>query len=166
MIAFFLMLLIGFTGMARAENPPATATPGATAAAAAPIVYELRNLRPAGITQYSSGGEILRQYFDFQNEQGSHHVIYEEVPALAPARTAAALRQFAGTFDSHCSMDVECTAKAFCMEGCKHMYYEISNAAADSISPERDNCRVLFFTCEKSGISAPAAVAPSVPPVK
>ena len=136
--------------------PSAASTPAA-------LSYELRELHPAGFTQYSASGEVIRQYFDFQNEQGTHHVIYEEVASAAPNRALLGLRQAAAAYDSVCSLDLECTAKAFCTADCRHLYYETANAPGDALSPDRNKCRVTFFACEKSGAARNTAVTATAP---
>ncbi|HEY8279977.1 MAG TPA: hypothetical protein VIH99_10150, partial [Bdellovibrionota bacterium] len=140
MAAIFLAL------PALAENPPS-----APAAAGTPLVYELRDLRPAGIIQYAGVGDVVRQYFQFHDAQSSHSVIYEEAPTAPAARGIMSLRQASTSYDSQCSLDIECSSKAFCTGDCKQMFYEVSNAPGDSLSPDRNKCKVLFFSCEKAG---------------
>lgn len=155
-----LAWLILAAAVSAEDKGSAPATSPATAASAtapgAPITYELRDLRPAGFTQHVGVGDAVRQYFDFQNDQGGHHVIYEEVASAPPSRTVPALRQAAVSYESLCSMDLECTSKAFCTGDCKHMYYETANAPGDSLAPDRNKCRVLYFTCEKAGSPVPS----------
>lgn len=154
-VAVLFMLFAG-TAKAPAENEAKPVAPTAPS----PLIYELRDLKPAGITQYASGMDTVRQYLQFQNAQGNHHVIYEEVPSLPPARTVVGLRQMASAFDSLCSMDIECSSKAFCTGDCRSMYYETSNAPADPVNPDRSKCKILFFSCEKATTPSVAAPAP------
>lgn len=151
-------LLLAATSV-RADDPPKVIS--------APVTYELRDLRPTGFTQYTGVGEVVRQYFEFQNTEGTHHVVYEEVPSALPARTVAPLRQLANAFDSSCAMDIECSSKAFCTGECRHMYYEVANAPGDNLSPDRAKCKILYLTCEKGGAKAASATsvtgAPATP---
>jgi hypothetical protein len=162
-VALLLLLVPNSASLADGPAIPAGGQPVSQA-----VIYELRNLHPHGMTQVQSGGDVLRQYLEFRNEQGSHHVVYEEVSG-SPVRSISALRQQVGSLNSICSMDIECTTKAFCLDGCRNMYYEVSNAAADNLSPERDNCRITFFSCEEAAIQGPApaslpAAAPAAAP--
>lgn len=144
--------------LAFSEGEPAPATtqagsitPGAALAAPAQtITYELRDLKPSGITQFSPSSDIVRHLLEFRNEQGSHHIIYEELASAPPLRTVASLRELASSFGSSCSIDVECTSKAFCTGDCRNMYYETANAAGDTYAPDRNKCRVQYFSCEKA----------------
>lgn len=136
---------------ARSDAPPA-------APASQAIIYELRDLAPAGITQYSAASDtVLRQYLEFRNGQGTHNIIYEEVSGPGPLRNIAALREIARAWDSTCAIDIECSSKAFCTGECRNMYYETSNSPGDNISPDRNKCKVTYFSCE------PKAAAPAVP---
>jgi hypothetical protein len=146
-----LLLFLFLVPAALAEDPK----PAAPAAPAGPITYELRDLKPAGFTQYTGTGDAVRQYFDFKNDQGTHHVIYEEVAAAAPARTVQGLRQAAVAYDSECSMDIECASKAFCLQDCKQMYYETANAPGDAIAPDRNKCHLVYFTCQQKNAASP-----------
>ena len=161
--AILLLSLAAVT--ARSDNPP-SAPPAATAAPAA-IVYEIRELTPAGITQYASASDsVLRQYLEFKNGQGTHNIIYEEVTAAPPLRNVAALRELARAWNSTCAIDIECSSKAFCTGECRNMYYETSNAPGDNLSPDRAKCRVTYFSCEPkvpSSAPAPSVQAASVP---
>jgi|GEM_PF-5651544 len=148
----FIFLLLSAPSHAEPESTPATAAPPAPAANPQAIVYELRNLKPAGITQYSTSSDsILRQYFEFKNEQGSHNIIYEELSGNPPLRTVTSLREISRDFESNCAIDIECSTKAFCTGDCKNMYYEVANAPGDTYAPERNKCRVQYFSCEKAG---------------
>jgi hypothetical protein len=160
-IIFSLVAVFFLAPWAFAEAPVKPVAPAAATAPAAPtpVTYELRDLKPTGITQYTAVGDIVRQYFDFQNEQGSHHVIYEEIPSAAPAHSVVGLRQMASSFESLCAMDIECSSKAFCTGDCKHMYYEVANAPGDAGAPDRNKCKIHFFSCEK----APAEIAVQKP---
>ncbi|MGZ3653239.1 MAG: hypothetical protein ACXVB9_11450 [Bdellovibrionota bacterium] len=160
----FLALVVLFSIPASAEDlkspPPAAVAVTVAPPAAAPVTYELRDLKPAGFTQYVGAGDMIRQYFDFQNDLGMHHLIYEEAATAPPVRSLQGLRQASVAYDSECSMDIECSSKAFCLSDCKHMYYETANIPGDSIAPDRNKCRLIYFSCEKA---APKAVAPAAP---
>ncbi len=177
---FIFSLLISLTSMqAHGEGAaPPMANPGQPTIAAAnnqAIIYELRDLTPVGITQYSSSSEaVLRQYLEFRNSQGTHNVIYEEVSGAPPLRNIGALRELARAWNSNCGIDIECRSKAFCTGECRNMYYETSNAPGDSLTPDRNKCRVTYFSCEpraqnngqSSALPAnfqtqPAAIAPA-----
>lgn len=155
-LIFLLSLLVLVASLpARSDDPPAPppASPSSQA-----IIYELRDLVPAGITQYSSASEtVFRQYLEFRNGQGTHNIIYEEVSGPAPLRNIAALREIARAWDSSCAIDIECSSKAFCTGECRNMYYETSNAPGDNISPDRNKCKVTYFSCE------PKAAVPAAP---
>jgi hypothetical protein len=137
----------------------------APVAAPSPVTYELRDLRPTGFTQHAAAGDVVRWYFDFQNDQGLHHVIYEEVGNALPARAVQSLRQASLSYESRCSLDVECATKAFCVGDCKHMYYETANAPGEVIAPDRNKCRITYFACDKApGVPAPAPRPPGTQP--
>lgn len=155
-----ILVLATFAIKARSDNPPA-AVPAAGAPAApasTAIVYEIRELTPSGVTQYSNESAI-RQYFEFRNGQGTHNIIYEEVAANPPLRNITALRELAKAWDSTCAVDIECSSKAFCTGECRNMYYETSNAAGDALSPDRNKCKVTYISCEPKG--QPAAHTPA-----
>jgi len=140
------------------SEPEANPQGPASAAENQAITYELRELKPAGITQYSSAGEsVVRQYFEFKNEQGSHNIIYEEIAGAAPLRTVTSLREIARAWESSCAIDIECASKAFCTGDCRSMYYEVANAPGDAYAPDRNKCKIQYFSCEKQK-------APAIPP--
>jgi hypothetical protein len=142
------LLVLANPANSNQENKPATLP--TTPSGGAPIVYELRDLKPAGITQYSAGDTVVRQYLEFKNEQGSHSIIYEESSSAPPLRTVTGLRELARAWDSSCAIDLECSSKAFCTGDCRMMYYEVANTPGDSFAPDRNKCRVHYFSCEKS----------------
>lgn len=148
------LLLSLFTLNARSDAPPA-------APASQAIVHEIRELTPAGITQYSSGADsVLRQYLEFRNNQGTHYVIYEEGAGAPPLRNIAAIREMARAADSTCAIDIECSSKAFCTGDCRNMYYETSNLPGDALAPDRNKCKVTYFSCEpKASATSPQAVS-------
>lgn len=128
--------------------PPASAT--------APTTYELRDLKPDGLMQPASAvSSGVRQYFQFQGEQGMHHVIYEEMPMAPALPIASTLRQYSSAHNSRCSLDIECAGKAFCTGDCKQMFYEISNVAGDAASPDRATCKITSFSCESAPTPGP-----------
>ena len=164
LLAAMFFISISAQGAAEGQNKVATST------TSGPITYELRDLKPNGITQYTAAGEIIRQYYEFQNEQGTHHVIYEEVPTAPSLRTVAGLREAARIFESRCAIDIECSSKAFCINDCHNMYYEMANAPGDEKAPERNKCKVLFFSCQRQSAAPcpletpPPAAQPTAKP--
>lgn len=168
---FGIALLAPLSGAAQ-TNVVATTPP------AAAIRYNLNNLRPVGMAQYEvKAVGALRQYMRFQNEQGSHFIIYEEVSVAPPLREIAPLRQAMIDSDGVFSMEIECPTKAFCTGDCQHMYYETTNAPPTpgvNITNDRNRCAILSFTYEKTtavnrtlaspGFAAPTSAAPVAPP--
>lgn len=123
----------------------------ATETTATSVHYELHNLRPKSISQYDAADPgILRQYLHFENEQGNHTFIYDELGSVTPMREILNLRQIIGSWDSVCSVDLDCTAKAFCTGDCKNMYYELTNAPANPAASEKNRCQIHYLSCEKS----------------
>jgi hypothetical protein len=158
-LAVFALLLLLLPAPPAVSEPESK--PAAPAVPSAPILYELRDLKPAGITQFSAGGEtILRQYFEFKNEQGSHNIVYEEATGAPPLRAVTSLREISRAWDSSCAIDIECSAKAFCTGDCRMMYYEVANTPGDTLAPDRNKCRIQYFSCEKGAGSAGHAAAP------
>ncbi len=129
------------------------------AAAQAPP-YNLRNLKPSGFTHYSGSGDVSRHYFEFQNGQGRHVFVYEETANARPPRVITVLRQAASTWDSSCSVDVECAGKAYCGDGCHEMYYELANLGGDS-ALEKNKCKIQFLSCENNRVPASVESAPA-----
>jgi hypothetical protein len=156
-LIFSTLLLSLFTMKARSDAPAAPPTGQA-------IVYEIRELTPAGITQYSPGADsLLRQYLEFRNSQGTHYVIYEEGGGAPPLRNVAAIREMARAPDSTCAIDIECSSKAFCTGDCRNMYYETSNLPGDALAPDRNKCKVTYFSCEPKASAVAPQAAPAAP---
>ena len=146
MKVFFFFLLLA---SASAEEPGSKG-----------IHYVLKSVKPANLSQYKVVERPgFRQFLEFQNESGSHFLIYEEVSALPPMREIAGLRQFLGQWDTECNLELDCKTKAFCTGDCHNMYYEFTNAPGDPQFPERNNCNIDAFSCEKKGTVPVAAAA-------
>jgi hypothetical protein len=157
---FGLMLLL-LPLSAPADNAPAPQP------VASPVFYQLREMKPTGFTHHSSAGDLARYYFEFQNGQGRHVLLYEETASARPPRVLSALRQAASNWDSGCSIDVECSAKAFCTGDCRDMYYELAGAQGEAAAPDRNRCKIQFLSC-KGQLAAASAPVPkavaSLPP--
>lgn len=125
-----------------------------------PSIYELQNLRPSGFSQYNEAG-LNRIYIDFQNESGTHHLLYEEVPTALPLKDVETLRSIAIKSESSCEIVVQCNSKAFCTADCKNMYYEFTNAAV--VAADRNRCTLQSYSCEKRmDTRTPSSVSQSV----
>ena len=138
---FVALACLLFSGATFAEAPATTAKQH--------ISYELRNLRPQSFSQYYLVGMFsLRQYLKFQNESGSHQFLYEESSVYSALPEIHDMQQAISIADYSCSVDVDCDAKAFCTNGCKDMYYELSNLPSALAVADVNHCRVTYFACQ------------------
>lgn len=147
---------------------PATAQPGtqpATQPAAAQQVpaigvkYNLRNLKPVGLSEQYQGTRN-RELLQFTNEQGKQNILYEEATSLPPLKEINRLAPFMASSVHTCSIDLDCKAKAFCTDNCRSLFYEVSNNPTDPALAEKSNCVLRAFTCLTEG-QASRAVANS-----
>ncbi len=133
----------------------------ATDTSTSSVSYDLRQLKPIGLSQYASPGSAsVRLYLKFQNEAGTHYFLYEENPEYPALKDVNALQQALASPDFSCEAEVSCPSKAFCTGDCRHMYYELSNVPPPAPFGE-NRCRILTFHCDRPGArgiaSAPAA---------
>jgi len=128
-----LFLSLAFFGMSIAEANSSNSS-----------VYVLKNLRPINISHFSSP---QRLHLRFENEQGNHSLIFPE----SPEKQSSNLLQAIAGWQSICTLEIECAAKAFCTGDCKNMYYEITNPLTEK------KCNLRSFTC------GPALNSPAVP---
>jgi hypothetical protein len=110
--------------------------------------YGLRNLRPIGLSSTTSGAS-RSQLLHFQNDLGDQYLLYEENTSAGGVREIAGLLPFLGHADYVCSIDLDCTTKAFCTGDCKKLYYEIFNTSAPS---GRNACTIKAFSCSQGGV--------------
>lgn len=116
-----------------------------SSAFANPHVYELKNLRAATSSLYNTA-QSQRHFLRFQNEQGTHTVIYDESAASPPLKEIAHL--LVAMKHSTCTLELECKVKAFCTGAdCRNMYYEMTNAPQDLQFAPRDKCRLKSYSC-------------------
>jgi hypothetical protein len=133
-------------------------------AAANEIKYELRDLRPQGMSQYSLPGTSFRHYLRFQNELGMHYFLYEDSVTHPPLREIAMLHSALAVTEFKCAADIVCQAKAFCTGDCRDMYYEFSNLSTPAGAGE-NRCRIQAFSCDRSGQRVPSSMnSPMAPP--
>ena len=127
--------------------------------------YSLDNLKPVSLAQYNvTDRPGLRQFFQFQNEEGMHFIVYEEVKGIAGSRELDGIRVYMSQWDSACNLELVCKTKAFCTGDCRNMYYEMTNSPNDTVFPERNNCTLESFTCEKrSAPQIPNMEKPIIP---
>ena len=129
--------------------PAAHPVPVPVPAQAAPVPavkYNLRNLRPVGLSGQSYG-ERRRELLQFTNEQGKQSILYEELSSQPTVKEITRLAPFLASSRHTCSIDLECKAKAFCTDNCRSLYYELSNSPADPALADKSNCVLRAFSC-------------------
>jgi len=118
--------------------------------------YLLKNLKPLNIS-YFSNATNNRHHLRFQNEQGSHSLIFT---GTEPGKALSSLLHAVSGWNSACTIEIDCAARAFCTGDCKNMYYEMANDSLD-ISSAAQKCTLRSYTC---GSSQPtASLAPNSP---
>ena len=126
---------------------PVQPVPAPTQAAPLPAVkYNLRNLRPVGLSGQNYG-ERRRELLQFTNEQGKQNLLYEELTSQPSVKEITRLAPFLASSRHTCSIDLECKAKAFCTDNCRSLYYELSNSPADPALADKSNCVLRAFSC-------------------
>lgn len=133
----------------QAPPPAAHPVPVPVPAQAAPVPavkYNLRNLRPVGLSGQSYG-ERRRELLQFTNEQGKQSILYEELSSQPTVKEITRLAPFLASSRHTCSIDLECKAKAFCTDNCRSLYYELSNSPADPALADKSNCVLRAFSC-------------------
>lgn len=122
------------------------AQPAAAQPAAATVKYNLRNLKPVGMSGQNNG-DRRRELLQFTNEQGKQNILYEEATAHPTLKEIVRLAPFLASATHTCSVDLECKAKAFCTDNCRSLYYELSNNPSDPALADKSNCVLQAFTC-------------------
>lgn len=105
-------------------------------------IYVLKNLKPINISQFNNANGT-RHHLRFQNEQGSHSLIFSGLEASAKQPLLHAI----SGWNSYCTLEIECAAKAFCTGDCKNMYYELADDAAGNAEKK---CKLRSYTCGPS----------------
>src|SRR5262249_44050817 len=127
---FLLVVLASLAStLGQAVDPVAPAVPAA-ALATAPLKYTLDGLKPLTFAHYNVADRPgIRQFLKFQNGQGTHYVVVEEVKGQPALHELDGLRQFMGREDIRCTVELTCKVKAFCTGAapattdCHNMYY-------------------------------------------
>lgn len=152
----------------KVANPAPVARSAAPAASAPKVIYNLRNLKPVGLSEITEGGRS-RELLQFKNEQGKQNLLYEEVSNLAALKQINRLAPFMASTVHTCSIDLECREKAFCTDNCRSLFYELTNLPANTpataANSDKNNCEMRGFTCviEQDGPRAPAASQATAP---
>lgn len=135
----------------RADGGPPTAGAGTLVTASTQRVhYSLKGLRPLGISQYSvPSRSAQREYIHFENAEGHHHLIYEEVAGTPGLQEMQHFREVMGKWDMICNVDLDCKGPAFCVGSCRNLYYETSNTPEDLGLLDRNHCVLTSYRCEK-----------------
>lgn len=122
------------------------------------LTYNLSGLRYDSSSQRQTAAGF-RHYIKFQSAQANHVLIYDEENAHPPSRDIAALRQVMIAADAECSLNLTCTAKAFCTGDCRNMYYELSNAGEVVINAAQpaavNRCMLTSFSCARKAKGNP-----------
>src|SRR3989344_4816299 len=159
----FLLVLVGvLPEWAQAQAAPLAQSPA--------VSYDIRDLHPVGYS-FHRGDVATRYFFRLQNEQGSHYLVYEEFSAISPVKEMKYVERFSNNPDHVCTLELDCSLKAICVNDCKSLYYETTNAPLDPSMKDRNNCSIRSFGClaksiplETPAANTAIAVNPVPPP--
>jgi hypothetical protein len=166
-VSILLLAILAFPPFPSHADEKAAAPPAAPVAAqpavaqqapATPgVKYNLRNLKPVGLSEQYQGARN-RELLQFTNEQGKQNILYEEATTLPTLKEINRLAPFMASSVHTCSIDLECKTKAFCTDNCRSLFYEVTNNPTDPSLAEKSNCVLRAFTCLTEG-QASRAVA-------
>ncbi len=139
-----MMLFILLSTLAWADIPTAPSTPTA--------VYDLKGLKPTSASVHNTAA-YRKRHLRFKNDQGSHIFVFEETKYETPSELF--FFQTMNNWNSICSVELECSAKAFCTEDCRTMYYPVASTPPESPLPP-SKCRVRNLTCSPAPMPTPA----------
>ena len=160
---FTILLFIQASTAADSVAVPPVSEPAAINASQ---VYELEGLHSVGFTEYNMPEiSTLRQYMKFENADGIHTIVYDEIVTVPVLKTLNDLRQAMSSKDSLFSLEIECANQAFCTGGCKNMYYEFTNGSNESSLSGHNRCVVRNFSFVHLPTQTNAANAAAIPKV-
>lgn len=117
------------------------------------VTYRLNQLSFVGMSGKSTTPK-MRLYIKFKKLQSTHTLIYEEDPSLGALREITSLLQAAAAPNTVCSLEMDCSVKAFCTNDCQAVYYEFTNQPAPApidLKDSRNYCKLKSFDCTFNG---------------